>query len=186
MLASGQVKDIFNKTVTSPKTGKSFKVWMVELADGSVYENGFNRPGYAIGDTVSFEWETKYGKPTILSTRASGNGGYNPASYPRRDSGADVPENTGSGLPKHYFVAKGYANLEKSFPVPVDHPDTAIIRQNALTNAREFIMTIQHELPSLSTDEIAELIIEYAYKFSEFTTGQREVKLANKVVADSE
>jgi hypothetical protein len=67
----------------------------------------------------------------------------------------------------------------KVFPLPPTHGDTAIIRQNALTNAvatvADFVATQPTEKwPDLDT--WTDMVIKTAYKYAEFSSGQREVK----------
>jgi len=58
--------------------------------------------------------------------------------------------------------------------------DRTIARQNALTNARElFIATIPANEVVSDLEEVAEKIINIAYKFENYTTGDRE---KNKVL----
>jgi hypothetical protein len=73
------------------------------------------------------------------------------------------------------------ANTGRRFPVPATSPETSIIRQNALTNANA---AVHHYMernagevtePS-SVEEYADMVIEVAYKFADFSSGQREVK----------
>jgi len=84
-------------------------------------------------------------------------------------------------LPPHYMIAKGYMNKVQSFPIPVDHPDRAIVRQNSLTNA----VNMCSQIPALgdSTEAIAEEIIKVACIFEKYSTGQLEMEAAVEAVA---
>lgn len=78
--------------------------------------------------------------------------------------------------------ATSYGRAEKVFPLPPTHGDTAIIRQNALTNAvatvADFVATQPTEKwPDL--DKWTDMVITTAYKYAEFSSGQREIKALN-------
>lgn len=65
-------------------------------------------------------------------------------------------------LPKHYTLSKGYATKLQTFPVAIDHPDRAIIRQNALTNAVAHVRD-----PDVSPQQV----LEVAKIFESYTSG---------------
>jgi hypothetical protein len=74
----------------------------------------------------------------------------------------------------------------------MDSPEMSIIRQNALTNAREAVIgSGMHSSPHTAAtkeerqqqlDAMAEDIIYLAYKFADFSSGRRESKAAAELV----
>lgn len=77
------------------------------------------------------------------------------------------------------------AKPHKQFPVEINTKDTSIIRQNALTNAREAVcaMMALEGNKKFDDSDVGERIIALAYQFADFSTGQREVKAANAKAA---
>lgn len=139
--------------------------------DGTKYSFGFKAPntmGIAVGSVVNAQGVAdKYGiKLDPKTVRVGGT----------VDETATVP------APAKATPYSGRA--EKVFPLPTTHGDTAIIRQNALTNAvatvADFIATQPTEKwPTL--DVWTDMVITTAYKFAEFSSGQREVKAMKKL-----
>jgi hypothetical protein len=89
------------------------------------------------------------------------------------------------------LVAKptGAGASGRPFPVPVNSGEMAIIRQNALTNAVNWFnrMPLVTEdadgnlIPPPSDADMAERIIAMAYRFAEFSSGQREVRVVDEM-----
>ena len=156
-----------------PVTGKFGPATVYDLvgADGTKYSYGFTNPskaGITVGTVVtgsgtSDKWGVKIDPKTVTV------GGGLSASPKAADASAK-PHG-------------GSASYGKIFPVPKTHGDTAIIRQNALTNAvatvADFIATQPTEKwPSL--EEWQDMVIATALKYAEFSSGQREVKASIK------
>jgi hypothetical protein len=144
--------------IKAASTGKQFRIHLVELEDGRVVNVGFKQT-YAIGDTFDAMCEFKFGewKPT-----ASGS-----SSAPARSEAPATP-------PKKAWV-------DKTFPVPTTHGDMAIIRQNALTNAVNYYNANVGMPSGLAAEEAIESIIKMAYKFAEFSSGHREVRIEREL-----
>jgi hypothetical protein len=159
----------FERRGPSKKTGKMFDVHNVTV-NGTVIEVGFRQP-YKVGDTV--ELDVAYEYKTYRKTDAPAN----PANPP-------IPNSV---------VGSGSASVvggAVSFPIPTaDGRQTAIIRQNALTNAVAIIASLPDdiELTKVPEDDDkkivseakarAELAIEIAYKFASFSSGNLDVEL---------
>lgn len=168
MSFKGKVTDISAESKMS-KAGKPYSIWWTTLDDGTKANTGFKRPAYNVGDTIAFEAGVKYGKLEVdESTLVIGGGEAKPA------SSSDT-----KGKPA---TSGGYG---KPFPLPKNHGDMCIIRQNALTNANTAVghyfelhekQEVLPEAPS-TLEEYVEMVISTAYKFSEFSSGQREVKM---------
>ncbi len=83
---------------------------------------------------------------------------------------------------KPTYGGGGAGAAGRPFPVPKTSGELAIIRQNALTNAVAVINNYGGELDAqLTLDEYTDKIIEIAYKFADFTSGQREVAAAKQL-----
>lgn len=156
----------FDSEMITPNGKKPFTVHKVNI-DGTWYECGYKKPtGFGPGDVVSFDAEKKYGKMSLTTqlSRAGGGGVV--------DGGAATPK----AAPAQ---RGGYGGgVAKEFPVPMFHPDRSIIRQNALAHATKLYCDAVSGHTISDLDEAAERIIQLAYKFEDYATGQREVRMA--------
>jgi len=162
---SGKVVNILRDAKVSTKTGKPYTVHSVVLDSGDTIEVGFKQP-YKTGASFNSEVEFAYGKWKEVRPLGS-------ASPPSSStSGQDA---TPSPAPMQ-------------FPIPKSSKELAIIRQNALTNAMNAVNNYdggdRNALEKL--DEYAERVINVAYKFAEFSSGQREIRLSKELAGDSE
>lgn len=169
--ASGTVVGIYDKDVKT-KFGMK-KVYDVKLDNGEFYKNGFKAPLVSLGDVVTVEYESgKYGKDIkALHTSALTGNTYTVANNPVSK--------------KETVSVARYPTNQKVFPVPNDHGDRSIIRQNSLTNARELLCHVYNDIPIKNDDTINAIvnkIIEVAYKFEEYSSGDREVKAADEII----
>lgn len=162
------ISNIYAEDRTS-KAGKPFKLWYAELDDGRKLKFGFNKPKYAVGQRlVGHATTNKFGDLEFSDTAG----------------GAAPSTSTSASTP-------AAANTGRRFPVPATSPETSIIRQNALTNANT---AVHHYMernagevnePS-SVEEYADMVIEIAYKFADFSSGQREVKRVTHMMDGSD
>lgn len=98
------------------------------------------------------------------------------------DGGAKYMKNVkvvggGSSAPSSSAPSKsGGGSFSRGvFPIPVDDGQRSIIRQNALTNARELIgLTIDPEKGIADPSVVVALIIEIAREFEAYTAGDIE------------
>jgi len=166
MKITGEVVDTTSKVITAKATGKKFRVHYIELDGGEVINVGFKNP-YTVGAKVSIDAEEKYGELKALNPNSTGNdSGTTRQAASQPSSGGRVPA---SGRP---------------FPVPKTSGELAIIRQNALTNAVTMFCNgalefVPNKDDMKSVDELIEEVIKMAYAFADFSSGQREVKLAS-------
>jgi hypothetical protein len=137
----------------------------IVATDGTRYKCGFKRPGgVAAGTKVSgIVTPGKYGLELDVGTMTVGTGG---------GGGTTTPPETVNTPPPAY---KGGS---RPFPVPKMHGDQAIIRQNSLGHAvstvADYIATQPTEKwPDL--DAWTDLVIKVAYKYADFSSGQREM-----------
>jgi len=138
--------------------------------DGWGYEAGYNKPaGRGIGEVVSFNSEVKYGKQSRTGdlVRVGSGGAATPVAAP---SPSEAPR------------ASYGAAMPKEFPIPALHPDRSIIRQNSLAHATKLYCDGGNLKPDFNSMEdmkkAAEDIIELAYLFEEYATGDREKNAA--------
>jgi len=146
----------------------------IVATDGTRYRTGFKRPGgVSAGSTVSAIVNPgKYGLELDIATMSVSAGGAGaPAGEPAKEL-VPTPATTRGG------------GSARPFPVPKMHGDQAIIRQNSLGHAvatvADFVATQPTEKwPDLDT--WVETVIKVAYKYSEFSSGQREMAVHAKL-----
>lgn len=162
---SGKVVDVQYES-KSPPGKRPFKVHRVVLNNGDEVEVGYKQP-YKIGDLFNSEVEFKYGKWKEIRPLGS------------------VPSGTAGG--SSAASAPTPAPAAMAFPIPKANKETAIIRQNALTNAVNFFNNAgAPHMAGMALDEQADYVLKLAYKFAEFSSGQREMRLAKELAGDSE
>jgi hypothetical protein len=97
-------------------------------AGGEWFSTNFKNPMLSAGDTVSFEFaETSYGKEVDPASIKKGAAGAAPTPLV---AGSKAP----SAAPSAPYSRMGV------FPIPALDGQRSIIRQNALTNARELVI----------------------------------------------
>jgi hypothetical protein len=145
--------------------------------DGTKYSAGFKKPVVAIGDAVEFEFKTSQYGNEIVNITKTGAGSLPPAA-----SNAALPS---PARPSFQAGGKGV------FPIPALDGQRAIVRQNALTNARELVAGLviastevkpgdawtdrQRQLDTLSDE-----IIRIARKFEAYACGDVDREAAEK------
>lgn len=155
---TGVVSNIKANKGTS-KAGKPYTIYVAEI-DGEDFSCGFTKPTFNTGDTITFDWEKKFGKNEIVAGTASKSAGGAPAPTGQRSTG--------------YSGASG-----KVFPVPANHGDRSIIRQNAVTNAREIVKQYDdgvysptlEDVQPLSLEQYTARVIEVAQLIEAYTSG---------------
>ncbi len=137
-------------------------------ANNEWYSTAFKAPKVSVGDVVSFEFEeTKYGKNVDPATiEPSLAPSFSPAPPPvKRDT----------------YQPKGV------FPIPALDGQRSIVRQNALTNARETVVALlgtEHKLAD--ADYLAARIIEIARKYEGYTAGDSDLSEVKKEMEASD
>lgn len=144
-------KDVNTRFGTKPTY--SFKV------SGQWYKTGFKKMPHGEGETVSFPFsEGKYGNevdPAKVKAVSATGGSAAPA----------APKST-------------TAAFSRPFPIPALSGERAIVRQNALTNAREVLQWLWTDAKVVDRDEVAEEIIRLARRFELYTTGDEDAAIA--------
>lgn len=164
---------------TKPKkAGGTFTVNVATLDTGIEVDFGFKPVEGKVGMSVSWKTMKEYGSYKFAGTDPAA-GSYPPALPPR----IPVPSFTATspGAPSAPRAPAGMYST-KPFPLPREHGDTAIIRQNALTNA---VATVGHSIGIVdsagmptSLDALSDMIIKLAYKYANFSSGNLDAILA--------
>ena len=153
------------------------KVYSIVSTDGNKYNYGFEEPskrGLAAGTTFNgFVDSDKFGPKVDPKSITLGKAaGVNP--LPPAPSAETATKAAGK-----------YGN----FPVGTRDGSMSIIRQNSVTNATsivaDFIATTEKDTWPKTLDEFTEMVITVAYKLTDFSSGQREEKLAKKLAGEA-
>jgi len=165
---SGAITNVNSETISLPGK-RPFTVHSIEV-NGMWFEAGYKAPG-RIGENVTFSYELKYGKNKItdgtLIKGASAMSGATPYAAPKAAG-------TGSA-----------SSGGKAFPVPKNHPDRSIVRQNAVNRAVE-VLTATGYFTGMSNDPealdiAAATTIGLAMRFEAYYTGETDgIMEANK------
>ena len=159
---SGVIDSIYTKDVqikNGPKAGTTGKVFHATIKGHDV-NLGF-KTDLAEGENVTLHVVQKYGGYQILNSPA-------PQGTPAVGAQSVTNSNAKPTVGSH------------AFPVPLDAQGTSIVRQSSLNRAVEAVhKLIDTKLFSPKDEtEYQNKVLEYAYMFTDFGTGQREVKEA--------
>lgn len=118
------------------------------------------------GENVVLNVENKYGGYQLLQGAPSG-------------------EPTPVGPKTASQMVTGRTAAKQAFPVDINANGTSICRQSSLNRAVESVlMMLDNDILTLKTEqEYLDKVFEIAYQFTDFATGQREVKQANAQAA---
>lgn len=155
-------KDVNTKFGVKPTF--SFKV------NGQWFSAGFKDPKVSVGDSIGFEYEPdKYGNKLHDGSIKKG---------------VSAPANTAAPTGS---TGGGSSGRHGSFPIGALDGQRSIIRQNALTNARELYQTfmalgnsVAFNSDGLDTSTAANQIINVARKFEAYTAGDLDMDAAMK------
>ena len=165
---SGVIEEISSVKSVS-KAGRPYTKWYLHI-DGEKVGAGLSRPtGFSEGDNVTVEVETKYGELQLVAS-ASPTTGRTPNPKSRRANGSA-------------------AGPSAAFPVAKDSNGMSICRQSALKAAVEVVdmyVRLNDEAVGMTIDDLKEMVIDTAYEFTDFSTGEREVKLAKSMLKEME
>lgn len=140
-----------NANKKTSAAGKPYTVYTITV-DGNEYEVGFKKPTADRGDTVNFDWELKYGRKTVV------DGSLSKGAASAGSTGVTSSSSRGGFAPK-------------PFPVPADHGDRSILRQNAVTNAREVVKQYGDTGEGITIEEYTARIIGVAMLIEAYTSG---------------
>lgn len=173
MEARGTVVQVSSKDVKT-KFGMK-QTFSFKLDNGTWYSTSFKLPGVSVGDVVYFHYiEDKYGNQVDPSGIAK------TGTVPLPPNGSATP--TLKTYPTQPSGGKGV------FPIPALDGQRAIVRQNALTNAREAV--IQLIVTCLNTEEqrrvkdyeLANRIVDMARIFEAYSCGDSDMQEAQAAV----
>lgn len=155
---SGTVVETDSKEV---KTKFGMKpVYSFKLDDGVWYKHGFKDPKLSAGMAVEFDYTPgKYGNDVTDGSITARKVGTAP-------SPPFVPRSGGKGV----------------FPIPPDDGQRSIVRQNALTNARELVCATQSFEPG-SLELIVTTVIAVARQFESYTAGDSDLAAVEESLA---
>lgn len=168
--------------VTLPKkSGGTFTKYVAVLNTGVELDYGFKDPGLRVGDTINVSVMKEYG--TYKVTGGSGSGAGLPPAMPIAPRSPPAP-----GARPSAPSSGGFSN-GRVFPVPREHGDTAILRQNALTNAVKTVTDGGLTIPlddQASWDALTDRVIQVAYKYSAFSAGHLDGELIERLAKKTE
>lgn len=159
---TGEVVAVGSKPVNTKwgeKTTHSFQV------DGVWYKTGFKKGKFSKGDTITFTYvEGPYGNDVDVASISTGGGAT--ASAPAASAAKSAYTGGGKGV----------------FPIPALDGQRAIVRQNALTNARElYIASV--DPTAVDVKDTAYDIIAIARIFEAYACGDLDAMKAAEMKA---
>lgn len=173
MEARGTVAQVSSKDVKT-KFGMK-QTYSFKLDNGNWYSTAFKSPGVSVGDVVYFHYiEDKYGNQVDPSGIAK------TGTAPLPASGAATP--TLKTYPTQPSGGKGV------FPIPALDGQRAIVRQNALTNARETVVQLivngssGEEIGRALDVPVANRIVDMARIFEAYSCGDSDMQEAQAAV----
>jgi hypothetical protein len=159
------------KTKYGMKPTYSFKV------GGQWYKTGFKDPKLSVGQDIEFEsTTTMYGLEVgaeaivVHGTTATP---LVPTAVAKTDGSVKVNMSPQSYSPKGVF------------PIPALDGQRAIVRQNALTNARELVQQTIKVGGTFDAGPTVDTIIDIARRFEAYTTGDADVEQVKAAMADA-
>lgn len=173
---NGTVQALGQRNFTS-KAGKNLTVHSVQV-DGTWIEVGFKQP-YNVGSIITADVEYAYKRYQITPNPA------NPA-LPQVPGSGGAAAGAPAAVSSAPSTTSQASSGPSSFPIPMTAGrETAIIRQNALTNAVAVVNALSGET-DFSMSEGGELkaridsIIATAYKFAAFSSGNLDAEVIDK------
>lgn len=162
---TGRVDSIYSKTVATKFGDKN--VYYANI-NGQDINIGFKK-SVEEGQNVTLDVEQKYGELQMVRGSGPKQAAVGQASTPAKNMPA--------------------AKQTQEFPVPTNSRSTSICRQSGLNRAVEVSIALLNAGEfhdgdgNLDQSEFENRVFELAYKFTDFSTGQREVKMANAEAA---
>jgi hypothetical protein len=145
-------KDVNTKFGVKPTF--SFKV------NGQWFSAGFKDPKVAVGDSIGFEYE--------------------PDKYGNKLHDGSIKKGVSTPIPTVSAPSGGYVGRHGSFPIGPLDGQRSIIRQNAVTNARELYTNLIDPTVKVTVDQHTDTIINIARHFEAYTAGDLDMDAAMK------
>ena len=157
MKINGTVTNTYSKTKSTRVGDKT--IHYIEVDDGSTVNVGFKQT-FEVGEVVNLEVAEKYGELQV-----------------QRGAKKSAPATTKGS--SYTPASSAPARSRGAFPIDPTDNQTSIVRQSSLNRAVETAaIMFQHGMfaDDISQEELEDIIIGLAYKYTDFSTGQREVK----------
>jgi hypothetical protein len=163
MQVKGTVDVVWSETKSTRAGDKTIHYGQVD--DGTVVNLGF-KPVWEEGEYVNVQVAEKFGE---LQIDRSGKG-----SKPKSATGS-------SAKPAPAPSKGGFSKSVGKFPIEPTDSQVSIIRQSSLNRAVEVVRDLVSAglLTPTNNDEYEAEVVRLAYEFTDFATGQREVKAAS-------
>jgi hypothetical protein len=146
------------------KANNPYKEYTVVLDNGEKYSAGIKMPNLKVGQQINMPCEEKFGKVQLVMDGAAA-----PVGQPAYNKPAAKPYQGGSKF------------TPKPFPLPMDHGDNSIVRQNSLTHAHKLLTESGSYGAAAHDTDILEknltLLFRTAYKITEFSTGRADARV---------
>lgn len=156
-MTTGIVSNVASRQVnTKLGTKTAYDIYI----DGTKYSAGFKKPFVGVGDAVEFEFKTnQWGGEIVSIVKTGASPTPSPTTASARPFATGAPSYGGKGV----------------FPIPPLDGQRAIVRQNALTNARELVNNfITEAIPKndkAAVDAVVDEVIRIARKFEAYACG---------------
>lgn len=169
MKLSGVVEAVDSKLVNTKFGQKS--TYSAKVG-GTWLKFAFKNPGLNVGDNIEAEYNvSQYGNDVQSFVKTSG---------------VSAPTTTAGTASAPAAARPAPTSRAGSFPIPALDGQRAIVRQNALTNARELAIaslgTTVVALTKKEVEKVADNIIELARKFESYSCGDGEMEAAKAAV----
>ena len=166
MEVKGTVENVYSKT-KSTRAGDKV-IWYADIDDGTTVNTGF-KSLWEEGEYITAQVEERYGELQVVR---GGKGKATPSGRPTPAAKGGSKSTTGS------YTAK-------KFPLESTDQQVSIIRQSSLNRAVETTrdMVAAGMFKPKNEEAYLEKIWELAYEYTDFGTGQREVKAAEHQAA---
>lgn len=165
MIITANIHHIESRRGTSKKTGRPYTAYTAHTSEGIQLDCGFSSPAFNEGDTVNVEVEDGYRAGTFKVLRVT-------------DKAATTSTPTGATPAAPSVRPTPTAPAGRTFPLHPTSPEMSIVRQSALKAAIDTVAV--HDKVYKDVEELSDVIIDLAYKYVDFSSGLREVKLADE------
>lgn len=169
---SGVIAQIYTKEVNTKRGPSNVYHAMI---DGHDVNLGF-KTNYQNGETVSLPVEHKYGGYQLVQGQTV------PAGTPTSVGSPAIAAPSAAPSPP---AQAGRLPVSRAFPVDTNTKDISIIRQSSLNRAIESVTVLWHQgvLSFANEQDYLNKVMEIALLYTDFGSGQREVKQAEAMAA---
>lgn len=168
---SGTILGLDSKEV-STRSGKTATVHYIRVEGfPERISVGWKQP-YSSGAYFSGTVEKSYGEFKVTTGSVGGTN----TTVADNKSQVTTPA---ASMTRHGFAGRS----EAPFPVPELHPENRIMRQNALQHAARIVSSqiLQGEYKDTNNEDIADVVLELAVKFVDWSTGRAEERAVQEM-----